>query len=210
MAFCIPFQVSSTAHYEILLSKTHTIYTMQHLRILCINLTTMIRKRIHLFFYYPVAWAQKDWKPQQYLLLLFLLAWHFLAQLQCKRKKANHLRCFAGKGIWLWTKVKTENLKLLSRGGAAETWHSCVTKILLWQTQLPEFKQVIDRTIFCSSNKQLLHRRALKVTSEKNKLHQDVSVISNALKKLTPSNTYLKPSTLSRRQSAYFLPTDHA
>lgn len=170
----------------------------------------MIGKRIHLSFCHPVTLTWNYRKPQQYLLLLFLpKLCNSLAQLQCKRKKENRLGCLAGKGIELRTKVKTEDLQLLSRGGAAETWHSCVTTILLWQTRLPEFKQILDRTIFCSSNKQLLHRRAFKVTSGKSKLHQDVSVISNVLKKLTPSNTYLKPSTLSRMQSAYFLPTDH-
>lgn len=116
----------------------------------------------------------------------------------------NHLWCFAGSRIQLWTKVKIENWKLLSRGVAVETWHSCVTKFLLWQTQLPEFKQILDRTIFCSSSNQLLHRHAFKVASGKSKLHQDVSVTNNGLKKV---NT--KPPTLSRMQSTHFLQTDH-
>lgn len=97
MAFCIAFQGSSTACYEILFSKTHTIYTMQHLRILCINLTTMIRKRIHLFFYHPVTSAQKDRKPQQYLLLLFLLTWHFFSTASVQKEESKPPQTFCWK-----------------------------------------------------------------------------------------------------------------
>lgn len=82
---------------EILFSKTHTIYTMQHLRILCINLTTMIRKRIHLFFYHPVASAQKDWKPQQYLLLLFPLTWHFFSTASVQKEESKPPQMFCWK-----------------------------------------------------------------------------------------------------------------
>lgn len=45
--------------------------------------------------------------------------------------------------------------QLLRRGVAAATWQSCVTKAWLQQTRLPELKQALDRTIFCSSKKHL-------------------------------------------------------
>lgn len=118
MVFYIAFQISSTAHYEILFPKTHIIYTIQHWRILFINLTTMIRKRIHLFFHRPVALAQKDWKPQQYSLLLFLLTWHFFrtASVQIKESKAPQMFC------WKKEYDYEQRLKLKTWNCSAEVW----------------------------------------------------------------------------------------
>lgn len=205
-------QVSNTAQYDILFYKTHTTYMIQYLGIFRVILTISIGKRVHLSFYRSVTLEQSYWSPPTSIVIAANFPFepqHSFRTAPLQETEENCLWCFAGGGIQLWTKVKTENLKLLRRGVAAETWHGCVTKFLLWQTQLPEFKQILDRTIFCSSNNQLLHRRAFKVASGKSKLHQDMSVTTNVLKKLTPNYTYLKPPTLSRMQSAYFLPTDH-
>lgn len=206
------FQVSNTAQYNILFYKTLTTYMIQYLGIFRVILTISIGKRVHLSFYSSVTLEQSYWSPPTSIVIAANFPFepqHSFRTAPLQETEENCLWCFAGRGIQLWTKVKTENLKLLRRGVAAETWHGCVTKFLLWQTQLPEFKQILDRTIFCSSNNQLLHRHTFKVASGKSKLHQDMSVTSNVLKKLTPNYTYLKPPTLSRMQSAYFLPTDH-